>query len=140
MSDYINIPGPLLREVANELLMAAGPDNEQYAEIPVALVEGLREYLSDMDSDDHSVGICTCGTNELAYELGLALNGGMTCPGCGGDGFNFDPTQAKVDFAEGAKKYGISLGEAESMFAFSAGMSECEKCRGRGVARISDYS
>lgn len=147
MSDYITIHSGLLRAVANELLHAASgalldtaPGSESFTEVPASLVEGLRQYMADGDSDDHSVGLCTCDTNALAYELGLTLNGEMTCPDCNGDGFNYDAEQAKRDIADGAAKYGLSLGEAESLLCFDAGMTNCESCNGKGVAQISDFS
>lgn len=131
MSDYITISNRLLHAIGNVLVDYAGsdPTTESFTEVPVSLVESLRQYFIDGDSDDHSVGLCTCDTNYLATELGMTLEGYMTCPACGGDGSQWD--QAKADEWRAANP---------GWDDWCAGMVDCEKCRGKGKVDISVIS
>ena len=56
------------------------------SDVPPALLDALVEYLEDFLGCDHDVGICTCGTAELVYQLKLAREGKRICPACGGEG------------------------------------------------------
>lgn len=126
MSDYITIPTGLLRAIAHELEFAAGPDPDDFADVPVAMVESVAQYMRDSDSDDHSVGLCTCDTNALAYSLELALDHLMVCPGCGGDGMAWDETKAQEQ-AERNPDWSDCF----------AGCTTCPKCNGKGTVPIS---
>ena len=134
MSDYINIPTVVLRDLAQQLLDAAnatllaGVESDRFVEIPVSIVEGARQYFIDGDSDDHSVGLCTCDTNYLAQELTLTLAGEMTCDMCAGDGMQWDQDKAKA-FVE------ANPGVSDCF----AGYVDCGKCFGTGKLNVSEF-
>lgn len=126
MSDYIEIPDLLLREIGEELVALSGPvGSTGRGDVPKELISVLIDYLGDDLGCDHSVGICCCGTAALVAELRLALDGKRSCIACGGDGIGWD--EAKYE----AEKTAAS---ADGLYADdNAGMITCPGCDGTGV-------
>lgn len=125
MTDYIAISNRVLHALGQELIDAAR-HHDGFSDVPVDLVKTMRQYFIDGDSDDHSVGLCTCSTNDLAKELGLTLEGYMTCPPCGGDGIQWDEAKADEWRAENP-----------GCDDWDAGYVDCAECGGKGKLDIS---
>jgi hypothetical protein len=95
--------------------------NDEVAQVPTALIQGIVEYLSDDLGCDHSVNICMCDTVGIVEELNLTLQGRRTCGTCHGDTYTWD--QAKADAAAA-----VQSDYADDF----AGMVTCPTCEGRG--------
>ena len=125
MSKWIEVTDVVMAEALR--LAANGLERNQTSDFPVALLDGLIEFFREAGGCDHSVGICLCSEEQAAYELELAKVGKRVCPGCGGDGTEWD--QAKAD--EAAAK--------QSDYADDfAGMVKCTGCDGQGVMVVAD--
>lgn len=130
MSDYIEVPDSLMREVLEALLHWYPKGSESLADVPVALIDSVIEMFKDAGGCDHSVGICACGEEAIAAELLLLKDGKATCRECGGDGYVW--SQDKYEAAAAKAKaeddpYGVSD---------FAGNVECTDCEGRGIVRL----
>jgi len=126
VSDYIEIPDLLLREIGEELVALSGPvGSTGRGDVPKELISVLIDYLGDDLGCDHSVGICCCGTAALVAELRLALDGKQSCVACGGDGTGWD--EAKYEAAKtAASAEGLLVSDFDGMIA-------CPGCDGTGV-------
>jgi hypothetical protein len=113
-------------------------ENNQATDVPRALVQGVVKYLSEDLGCDHSVGICMCSTIGVVQELKLALEGKLTCHGCGGDGFDWNKARHQVECQRIAKEQGFSSWkEVADMYGDSPGYITCPECNGAGYVRMA---
>lgn len=65
---------------------------DETTDIPRKLLDGLIEFAKEADyTDDHSVGICTCGARDVIGDLEMARKGFRPCVKCGGTGYADGP-------------------------------------------------
>ncbi|MEI7780350.1 MAG: hypothetical protein WCJ18_00320 [Planctomycetota bacterium] len=87
-------------------------------------------YLSDDLGCDHSVNICMCGLAGIVFELKLNLDGKRTCPGCSGEGFNYDQATHEAAKAKRLAEWG---GEEWYDIGDNEGYIKCLLCASKGT-------
>lgn len=128
MSDYIEIPDSLMREMLEALLNWYPKGSTSLADVPVGMIDGFIEMVKDTGGCDHSVGICACGEEAIVQELLLLKDGKATCTICGGEGHTWDADKYEAARVQAAKEgYDASEGE---------GAVPCFGCDGKGIVRI----
>lgn len=127
MSDWIEVPDSLMRDMLEALLHYFPKDSEALSDVPVGLIDAFIEMAREAGGCDHSVGICACGEEAIVAELLLLKDGKATCRECGGDGYVWDEAVYEANL----KKY------ADQGYACdSYGNVPCPGCEGRGIVRL----
>lgn len=101
-------------------------------------LRALIEHIGDgLDGCDHAVNICQCEAIALHNELKLALDGKLTCPLCGGEGYRWDEQMYLAKTAAIARKTGEPLAELRAD-GQDYGNVTCVKCGGAGLVRVEE--
>lgn len=128
MSDYIEVPDSVMREMLEALLAGFPKGSTSLSDVPVGFIDGFIDMVKDAGGCDHSVGICACGEEAIAAELLLLKDGKTTCRICGGDGYTWDADKYEAARVQAAKEgYDASEGE---------GAVPCFGCDGKGIVRV----
>lgn len=130
----LELPGALYRAALEALI----PSLDAATELPREFVRMLAEEIEANDvSCDHSVGICACGEAATLAELKLRLDGMMTCPECGGEGFTWDERVYVLRIKGYVSLHGGSEAEARGALG-DDGYATCPRCKGKCVVAVEE--
>lgn len=137
---YMEIPDIMLSEIAALLdpvwqpILPERLDRmnkiNSTTDVPRPLIEMLLKYFEDcIDGGcDHEVNVCTCEYQGAAKEIRLLLQGKITCPQCGGDGFVWDKERYDANVAALMAENGWTRGQVEEVHADEPGYADCPTC------------
>jgi hypothetical protein len=140
MSTWIEMPETLLAEA---LSVIAEKDGSGTVNVPMALIDGLIEFLESYMDCDHEQGFCGCHNKELMIALAYALEGYMECPECEGYGTRWYKDKEDQALRKIASQRNLSVREAH-MWAVNIGIAgelgedTCKHCSGRKKVRFRD--